>query len=124
PGTATYTITPSGAACSTPVVVAITVNPTPIMTATPVASTICTGTAATINLTSTVPGTTYTWTTAVTGGVTGQSNGSTTSSSISQTLSLPAASANGTVTYTITPSIGGVCPGTPIVVVINVNNTY
>jgi acyl carrier protein len=76
---------------------------------------ICSGTAATIALTSTVMNTTFTWTTNQVG-ATGASNG--TGSSINQTLN-NTNNINGTITYTITPTANN-CTGTPISAVITV----
>lgn len=94
----------------------ITVNPSPVATATPGSQTICTNQATSIALSSSAGGTTYSWT-VVQSGVTGASNG--TGSSITQTLTATGAT-SGTATYTITPTAGG-CPGAPITVVITVN---
>jgi len=118
PGTATYTISSSASGCATssPVTVVITVNPLPVATATPTSQTLCTGSATSINLTSNLGATTFSWTvvqTNVTGGVAGSG------SSISQLLNLTGTVA-GTVVYTITPTENG-CSGTPITVTINVN---
>lgn len=116
-GTATYTVTPSFGGCNgTPTNVIITVNPRPVVTATPASQTFCTGGTTSVNLTSNVAGTTYTWTVSQSG-VTGASAGS--GSSIGQTLTTTGASA-GTATYTITPTANG-CTGTPINVTITVN---
>jgi gliding motility-associated-like protein len=94
----------------------ITVTASPTATATPASQSICTGQATSIALSSSIGGTTYTWT-VVQSGVSGASNGS--GSSIAQTLTATGAS-SGTATYTITPTAGG-CPGAPITVVITVN---
>lgn len=116
-GTATYTITPTAGGCTgTPVVVVVTVNPIPNVTATPASQTICSGSNTGVNLTSTTAGATFSWTVSQSG-VSGASAGS--GSSIIQTLTATGTSA-GTATYTITPSFGG-CPGTPINVTITVN---
>jgi gliding motility-associated-like protein len=118
-GTATYTITPTANGCpGTPIEVIITVNPSPVVTATPTSQTICSGTAPSIALTSNVTGTTFNWT-VVQSGVTGATNGS--GASIGQTLTATGTTA-GTATYTITPTANG-CPGTPINVVITINPT-
>lgn len=114
-GTATYTITPSETAngCTgTPITVVATVNPTPNVIATPSSLTITDGDTATIDLTSNLAGTTFTWT-VVQSGVTGATSG--TGSTISQVLA-----GEGTVTYTITPTNNG-CTGTPVDVVVTVS---
>ncbi|MGZ3902281.1 MAG: PKD-like domain-containing protein [Bacteroidia bacterium] len=116
-GTAAYTITPTANGCSgTPIVVTITVNPTPVVTATPPSQSICSGTAASIALSSNVTGTTFSWTTTQSG-ASGASNGS--GSAITHTLTATGASP-GTVTYTITSSASS-CGGSPIVATVTVN---
>ncbi|MBL1179962.1 MAG: PKD domain-containing protein [Bacteroidetes bacterium] len=117
PGTATYTITPTANGCTgTPITVIITVNPTPVVVATPASQTFCSGGTTNIALTSTTPGTTFNWT-VVQVGVTGASNGS--GNTIAQTLTTTGPTP-GTATYTITPTANG-CVGTPITVIITVN---
>lgn len=118
PGTVTYTISSSASGCATssPVTVVITVNPLPVATATPGTQTLCTGSATSINLTSNLGATTFSWTVVQTN-LTGASSGS--GSSISQLLNLTGTVA-GTAVYTITPTENG-CSGTPITVTINVN---
>jgi len=116
-GTATYTITPTANGCTgTPINVTVTVNPRPVLTATPASQTFCSGGTTSISLSSNVGGTTYSWTVAQSG-VTGATAGS--GSSIIQTINTTGTSA-GTATYTITPSAGG-CTGTPVNVVVTVN---
>lgn len=88
----------------------------PVATATPQAQTIGSGTSTAIALTSSVSGTSFSWT-VVQAGVTGASSGNGTS--IKQTLSATAA-VSGTVTYLITPSAGGTA-GSAISVIITVN---
>lgn len=116
-GTAVYTITPTAGGCTgTPITVTITVNPKPVVTATPASQTICSGSATGISLTSTVAGTTFSWTVVQTN-VSGASAGS--GSSIAQTLTATSTVA-GTAVYTVTPTAAG-CTGTPITVTITVN---
>lgn len=88
----------------------------PVATATPQAQTIETGSSTSISLTSSVSGTSFSWT-VVQLGVTGASSGS--GNSINQTLSATAA-VSGTATYLITPSLGGNL-GSAISVIITVN---
>jgi len=90
--------------------------PMPVATATPASQAITSGGATSIALTSSIMGTTFSWTVVQTG-VTGATSGSGTS--IAQTLTLTG-SAVGTATYTVTPTAAGVA-GTPISVVITVN---
>ena len=96
----------------------VIVNQQPVVTATPASETICSGTNTNINLSSTITGTTYTWTVVATG-VTGASNGS--GSIINQSLSTTTAGVDGMVVYTITPTAAG-CTGLPITVQVNVTS--
>lgn len=98
--------------------VTVTVKPTPVATATPATQTICTGNPISIALTSTVAGTTFTWTqTSSAATITGAADGS--GATIAQTL-VNNGTSPGTVTYTITPMAAG-CMGQPITVIITVN---
>ncbi|HNW97406.1 MAG TPA: gliding motility-associated C-terminal domain-containing protein [Bacteroidales bacterium] len=117
-GTVTYTITPVANSCTgTPITATITINPIPVVTASPTSQTLCSGGTTGISLSSNVTGTTYSWTASATGSISGYSSGS--GNSIAQTLTNSGASA-GTVTYTITPT-ANTCSGTPVNVVITVN---
>ncbi|QLH31308.1 MAG: hypothetical protein HWD62_01640 [Cyclobacteriaceae bacterium] len=107
-GTATYTITPASNGCiGTPIVVVVTVTPTPDVVALPASQTICSGSNTNIALSTTngVAGATYSWT-VVQSGVSGAT--SDTGTTINQTLTATGSVA-GTATYTITPTAGG-CP--------------
>ncbi|MDO8952935.1 MAG: PKD-like domain-containing protein [Draconibacterium sp.] len=90
--------------------------PMPVATATPASQAITSGGATSIALTSSLTGTTFSWTVVQTG-VTGASSGSGTT--IAQTLTLTGA-ASGTATYSVIPMAGGVA-GNAISVVITVN---
>lgn len=115
-GTTTYTIVPTNDGCAgAPVIDTVTVTPIPDVIATPAAQTICSGGTTGIVLTSNVAGTTFTWAVDQVG-VSGASASA--GSTITQTLTTTGA-ADGTATYTITPSVGG-CTGIPITVVITV----
>lgn len=116
-GTVTYTITPNNNGCiGNPVTSTVTINPRPVVTATPASQTLCSGDITSISLASNVAGTAFAWT-VVQNGVTGASNG--TGSSIIQTLT-SAGSVTGTAVYTITPTANA-CAGTPITVTVTVN---
>ncbi|SNR47317.1 hypothetical protein, partial [Flavobacterium sp. ov086] len=92
----------------------LNVNSLPVATATPSSQTICSGNATNIALTSAPTGATFAWTIATTSGtVNGASAGSGTA--IAQTLT-----GNGTINYTVTPTLNN-CPGTPIIVTVTVN---
>lgn len=88
----------------------------PVATASPAELTITSGNAISISLTSTVPGSTFSWT-VTQSGVSGAVAGS--GSSIAQTLSLTGTLA-GTASYTITPMANGVS-GNTITVTVTVN---
>ena len=90
--------------------------PMPVATATPASQAITSGGATSIALTSSIMGTTFSWTVVQTG-VTGATSGS--GATIAQTLTLSGA-AVGTATYTVIPTAGGVA-GSAISVVITVN---
>jgi hypothetical protein len=87
-----------------------------VASATATATTICSSSTTNIALSSTVPGTTFSWTTSSTN-VTGASGG--TGNTIAQTLTATG-NTPGSVFYTITPYVNG-CPGSPIIVTITVN---
>lgn len=103
--TGTYTFTPSAGQCTIPITITVTVNPIPVVTVTPTVS-ICSGSATNLAPTSSVAGSSFSWTVAQTG-VTGATAGNGTS--IAQTLTVPGSTA-GTASYTITPSANG-CSG-------------
>ena len=118
-GTATYTITPAVGSCvGGTIPVTITVNPKPVATATPSSQSLCTGSTTSINLSSTLPGTNFSWTVAETGVTGGSASNGT---SIVQPLSTTG-SAPGTAVYTVTPTASGTgCVGAPITVPVTVN---
>src|ERR1019366_649733 len=61
-GTAIYTITPTADGCSgTPIKDTVTVNPIPVVTASPVSQTFCSGGTTSIALTSNVAGAIFSW---------------------------------------------------------------
>lgn len=116
-GTATYSVTPSASGCpGIPSDVVITIGSNPVVTATPTSETLCSGSTTGITLTSVPAGASFNWTVNQ-AGVIGAIAGA--GSAINQTLSTTGA-AQGTVTYTITPSVG-TCVGLPIDVTVTVN---
>lgn len=117
--TVKYTVTPSANGCDGPSQeVTITVQPTPLLSTTVAASTICSEEDTDISLSSTVAGTTYSWTvTTSNAGLTGAASGS--GNTIQQTLENTTSTAQ-TVTYTITPRANG-CDGVSKDVTITVN---
>ena len=116
-GNVQYAITPNYNGCSgTPISVTVLVTPKPVLTATPIATSICSGSTAVIALSSSMPNTVYSWNLVQTN-VTGGSAG--TGTSISQILTT-IGTASGTAVYAITPSVNG-CPGITTTVTITVN---
>ena len=117
-GSVTYIVTPTANSCPGAATnVVVTVNPTPNV-ATVGLTTICSATAVSLPLTSTVTGTTFSWTIGTTtGGVFGAtaSNGST----IAQTLTNLGLTP-GTVEYLVTPTANS-CLGPATSIVVSVN---
>lgn len=116
-GTVTYSVIPTYNSCSgSPINVVVSVESNPLVTATPISQSICSGTSTSINLASVPVGATFNWS-ATTSGVSGAVLGN--GSSINQTL-YSTSTSTGTASYIITPNIGA-CIGNPITVVISVN---
>lgn len=125
PGTivGTVTVTPTFNACiGTPASFAVTINPTPTITNSPLTQTICSGAnSAVVSWTPNAAGTTYAWT-----GV--ASSGSVNGYTATGNGNLPVmAITNGTntlqtVTYTVTPTRNG-CNGPSVSYTININPT-
>jgi hypothetical protein len=120
-----YTISANG--CTSSQNVTVRVDPTPLITTSPIPISICSG--ETFSFTPVngtngrVPaGTTYTWTVANNTNVTGESNQATPQSSISQTLSITGTTIR-TVTYTVTPRSGTCAAGPTFQVVVTINPT-
>jgi gliding motility-associated-like protein len=102
----------------------VTVNASPVVTASPNPQTICSGQGVGVTLTSSMSTTSYSWT-VVQSGVTGASNGSGNGTGGSSTYNLNQTLTNsgttpGTATYTITPTSSG-CTGVPLTLVVTVN---
>ena len=118
----TYQFIPNPGQCALNTTMTIVVHPLPIVTPSVTSQSFCSGGTTNINLTSNVPGTTFSWTATATT-ITGHS-GSVTGSgatSINQTLILnPNILTPGQVTYVIVAEANG-CLGTPITVVVTVN---
>ncbi len=132
PVIATITVTPKttsgGVTCTgTPVTFTITVNPTPVLTVVSNPS-ICSGSAAQVDVSSNSAGTTITWTAVLQSGTaTGFASQATPIAvtpsgvvDISQILTNTSSTAIAVVRYTITP-VAGNCPGAPIVVDVTIN---
>ena len=96
------------------------VNTAPVITNTNLSQTICSGTQTTlVNVTANPSGTTFSWTAVATSGIAGFTPSGNSNTIPVQTLTTTNTSP-GTVTYTITPSIGS-CVGTAVQYVITVN---
>ncbi|MCI9846458.1 PKD-like domain-containing protein [Flavobacterium pectinovorum] len=115
-GTVTYTITPYKNGCSgIPLDVIVKVNPLPEVFGTP-PGVICSGESPNISLSPSLAGTTFQWTVVV-NGVSGASDGS--GDVINQILET-SGNNQGSVTYTITPTLNG-CIGKSISIEVLVN---
>lgn len=118
-GTVTYTVTPTANGCpGAAVQTIVTVNPVSNVVATPSISTICSGAQSNVVLTSSVAGTTYSWT-ASSGNPQVSGYSASSGSTIAQTLS-NTGTVQGTVTYTISSSANS-CPGTGGTATVNIN---
>ncbi|WP_160143937.1 immunoglobulin domain-containing protein [Chryseolinea soli] len=119
PGSATYRIVPSAAGCDGSFVdVTVTVNPKPVITNSPTSlvQEICSGTPLNFLPTSTIGGTTFTWTSTVVGALTGVSASG--NSAITDTP-INTSNATGFIIYDITPAYSG-CSGTKVSYVVMV----
>jgi hypothetical protein len=120
-GAVVYTITPEANGCPGPTFnVTATVKPVPVMTNPTLSYSqqICSGESLAFNPTSTIGGTTYTWTSSITGTI---SPASVTTNGSGNITDAPVNTGNvsGTVTYTITPTFNG-CNGSPVDLIVTV----
>lgn len=99
----------------------LVVHNVPIITANSSLQTICSGTNTNITLTSTIPGTTYSWN-VVQVGVTGASASADNPSGIINHILTASGTTAGQAVYTVTPTANG-CSGSPITVTVQVNPT-
>ncbi len=121
PGTYTFTLQVTND-CGTSELVTetFTIGDVPVITNTDLTQESCSGNLTTpINFTSSVTGTTYTWTAVATSNIAGYLSSGPTDNIPAQPMSTIDGTA-GTVTYTVTPSVGN-CDGDPVDFVINVN---
>jgi gliding motility-associated-like protein len=118
-GTVTYIITPSASGCTgTPSNYSVVINPKPTITNVITPTSGCGTANALLNPTSTVTGSTFSWTAQNSGAsLTGYS--STGNGSINETLTNTGTSL-GTLIYSITPTFNS-CVGTPVNYTVNVN---
>lgn len=118
-GTVTYTITPSVNGCSgTPIQATITVHPNPQITGSGTYS-ICSGDTFNISFNSATPGTTYYWTVNQSGATGASAGNNNTTGVINQTL-YNTNTYSGQVVYVVTPYSSAGCPGTSIIITVNV----
>ncbi|HEU4789968.1 MAG TPA: PKD-like domain-containing protein, partial [Flavobacterium sp.] len=116
-GQVVYNVTPIMGSCiGLSKMITVNVSPIPNVIENTIKKTLCSRETTSIDLSSAIVGTTFSWT-VNTNGVTGAVAG--TGSKITQLLT-NAGFVTATVDYTITPSING-CAGTPVTVTINVN---
>jgi len=111
--TSTYTFTPDPGQCATTATLQVVITPIPTVTATPTSETICSLQSTGISLSSTIPTTTFNWSSIPTD-VTGDALG--TGNVISQVLTATGTQI-GNVQYTIIPTNNG-CSGAPIIVTV------
>lgn len=111
--TSTYTFTPDPGQCATTATLQVVITPIPTVTATPTSETICSLQSTGISLSSTIPTTTFNWSSIATD-VTGDALG--TGNVISQVLTATGTQI-GNVQYTIIPTNNG-CSGAPIIVTV------
>ncbi|MFZ4522052.1 MAG: PKD domain-containing protein [Bacteroidales bacterium] len=109
----TYTVTVNDGFTTAACNIQVTVKPVPQITNSPLSKTICSGTSTSISLFSTVPGTSYQWTSSViTGSVTGNSASGIGTGFIGDIL-VNTGMVTGSVNYLIMPVANG-CFGTPV----------
>ncbi len=123
PLTVTYTITPKAGSCTGSQITAqVVVNPRPVVN--PAAQTICSGYAPSLTISANIAGTTFDWeVVGITGTVTGTTVGNTGSGNTLTEVLYNYGSADGTVTYRITPTAPagvGSCTGNTEDIIITV----
>ncbi|MEI6852604.1 MAG: gliding motility-associated C-terminal domain-containing protein [Bacteroidota bacterium] len=101
--TTTYTVTGTAAGCTGTSTVTVTVNPNPVLTPTATPSVICEGSTSSLNVSSSVPGSIFSW---MPGTMFGTPVSVTPSSTTTYTVSATAAGCTGsnTVTVTVNPN--------------------
>ncbi|MGY3054591.1 PKD repeat protein [Pedobacter sp. UYEF25] len=117
-----YTIVPQYDGCNgASFSLVVNISPLPVVTATAIAATICSGTNTNITLASNLPNTTYAYSSTINGTVTGNSSRAVanTDAFINDKL-INTGSTNATVTYTIIPAVSGKCSAAPITKIITV----
>lgn len=118
PETVTYTVTPRVNNCDgTPIIISAVVNPKPKFVGLPLNVTVCHGNNLNVPLTSTVAGTTFDWTVDDPSGLGVPLIGS--GNTINQLLTNTTGS-QASLTYTITPTGPGGCPGDQKIMIVTV----
>lgn len=117
-GSVIYSITPTANGCSgLPIKDTITIKPIPNIIL-PTSQTICSGdTNSTVTISSSVMGTTYTWTSTATAGISG--NNTNGSGNIPPQTFTNSGTTSGTVTYTITANASSCLANSPYTVTVN-----
>ncbi|MCX2473000.1 PKD domain-containing protein [Pedobacter sp. MC2016-05] len=121
--TVTYVITPTLDGCvGTPFIFKVTVNPSPLITATAPSLNICNKTSAAISLSSLMSNVKYVYSSIISGEITGNTNQTIASSNtLINDILTNSGTTPATVTYTITPVSAGDCTGVPATITITVN---
>ncbi|MDW8272862.1 MAG: Ig-like domain-containing protein [Chitinophagales bacterium] len=102
--TVTYTITPTASGCvGTPLSVSVLVRPKPVLTANPLTQTVCSGSPASISISSTVPGTSFSWS---------SSSGNSGNTAVINESPFNNTPTNQTITYTINGNFNGCAANT------------
>jgi gliding motility-associated-like protein len=118
PETVTYTVTPRVNNCDgTPIIISAVVNPKPKFVGLPLNVTVCHGNTLNVPLTSTVAGTTFAWTVDDPSGLGVPLIGS--GNTINQLLTNTTGS-QASLTYSITPTGPGACPGDQKIMIVTV----
>ncbi|MEO7991706.1 MAG: PKD-like domain-containing protein [Chryseolinea sp.] len=120
-GTVDYTITPHANGCAgVPITITVTVKPVPVLTNTPASFSqqICSGQTLAFTPTANIGGTSFTWTSVITGTI---NSGSVTTSGSGPITDTPVNTGNtsGTIRYTIIPTLNS-CSGVPIDLIVTV----
>jgi len=113
---ATFTTPSLVTGCDSTTTLNLTVNPNPVLTATPMSPSICSGTATSIGLSSSISGSNIAWTVTQTGAASGSAGSG---SSIAHTLTA-SGTAPGKVIYTITATANS-CSSMPVRDTVTVN---
>jgi PKD repeat protein len=123
--TVSYIITPTNDGCpGVPFTLTVTVTPKPVISTALPEKTICSNNPSAATVTSNIP-TAFTYTSVATAGITGNTPAfsqatPSTSLTINDVL-INNTTAQGTVTYTVTPTTATGCPGDPVTVIVHID---